>query len=78
MPSYACDIKLIPKTMIFVHSRPAVSMLTDYLLSRLVLAWGRSVAANPRSLQAPPEDVVADYSTILSEERRVESLKIPV
>ena len=33
--NYACDIQLIPKTMIFVHSRPMVCALMDYLLSRL-------------------------------------------
>ena len=66
-PNYACDIRLIPKTMIFVDSRPAVCVLTDYLIGRLILAWGRS--------GPPPEDVVADYSTILSEERRSEVLE---
>lgn len=81
MPNYACDIKLIPKTMIFVDSRPAVCILTDYLLFRLVVAWGRSAEGNPasrdrdRDSDRPPEDVVADYSTILSEERRVEVLE---
>lgn len=39
-PNYACDITLIPKTMIFVDSRPAVCALTDYLLLRLITAWG--------------------------------------
>ena len=66
MPNYACDTKLIPKTMIFVDSRPAVCMLTDYLLSRLVLAWGSSAAANPGFLEAPPEDVVVDYNSFRS------------
>lgn len=69
IPNYACDIRLIPKTMIFVDSRPMVCALTDYLLNRLALAWVRSAAERP-----PPEDVVADYSTILSNERRLHVL----
>ena len=37
MPNYACNIRMIPKTMIFLDSRPGVCLLTDYLLLRLVL-----------------------------------------
>ena len=67
IPNYACDIRMIPKTMIFVDSRPMVCTLTDYLLKKLALAWLRSGVEEP-------EDVVADYTSILSDERRTQVL----
>ena len=70
IPNYACDIRLIPKTMIFVDSRPMVCALTDYLLKILSLAWVRSGLG----MEPPPQDVVADYTTILSDERRTQVL----
>ena len=73
IPNYECDIRLIPKTMIFVDSRPMVCALTDYLLKNLSLAWIRSYM-DPSDAPAPPEDVVADYTTILSQERRTQVL----
>ena len=72
IPNYCCNIELILKTMIFVDSRPAVCVLTDYLLKKLILAWGRS---HEPEFQVVPEDMVADYSIILSEERRSEVLE---
>ncbi|RPB21894.1 hypothetical protein L211DRAFT_789760, partial [Terfezia boudieri ATCC MYA-4762] len=72
MPNYACNISLIPKTMIFVDSWPAVSALTDHLICKLIAAWSCSAAEGVRD--TPPEDVIYDYSTILSGERRQEVL----
>ena len=66
VPKGICDAQVIPKTIVFIDSLPGVCAMVDYLIARLKQEWTGE--------RPPHRDLICDFSTALSLERREQIL----
>ena len=66
VPKNICDAQIIPKTMVFIDSLPGACAMVDHLIAILKKEW--------RGERPPHRDLVCDFSTVLSMERREQIL----
>lgn len=67
VPKNVDDSHIIPKTMVFIDSLPGACAMVDHLIALLKKEW--------KGEMAPHRDLICDFSTALSMERREQILE---